>query len=49
MPSPFGSYILSHSKMLVNDVIKHLVGFYNNSFYYPDTDSLYIHKNTGLP
>ena len=44
MPSHFGSYILSHSKRLMNDVIKKIDGFYNNSIYYTDTDSLYIHK-----
>ena len=44
MPSHFGSFILSHSKRLMDDVIKQIDGFYNNSFYYTDTDSLYIHK-----
>ena len=44
MPSHFGSFILSHSKRLMNDVIKQIDGFYNNSIYYTDTDSLYIHK-----
>ena len=44
MPSHFGSFILSHSKRLMNDVIKQINGFYNNIFYYTDTDSLYIHK-----
>ena len=29
---------------MMNDVIKQLGGFYNNSIYYTDTDSLYIHK-----
>ena len=48
MPSYFGSYILSHSKGLVNDVIKQIGGFSDKSIYYTDTDSLYIHKNTGL-
>ena len=43
MPSHFGGYILSHSRRLVNDVIKQRGGFYNSSFYYTDTDSLYIH------
>ena len=43
-PSHFGSYILSHSKRLMNDVIEQVGGFYNNSIYYSDTDSLYIHK-----
>ena len=44
MPSHFGSYILSHSKRLMNSVIKQIDGFYNNNIYYTDTDSLYIHK-----
>ena len=44
MPSHFGSSILSHSKRLMNDVTKEMNGFYNNNFYYTDTDSLYIHK-----
>ena len=45
MPFHFGSFILSHSKRLMNAVIKQKGGFYNNSIYYTDTDSLYIHKN----
>ena len=32
-PSHFGSYISSHSKRLMNDVIRQIGGFYNNSFY----------------
>ena len=44
MPSHFGSYILSHSKSLMNDVLKQKVGFHNKSLYYTDTDSLYKHK-----
>ena len=43
-PSQFGSCILSHSKRLMNDVIQQIGGFYDNSIYYSDTDSLYIHK-----
>ena len=43
-PFQFGSYILSHSKRMMNDVIQQKVGFYNNSFYHTDTDSRYIHK-----
>ena len=31
MPWLSGSYILSHSKRLMNDVIKRIDGFYNNS------------------
>ena len=48
IPSLFGSYILSHSKRLMNEVINQIAGNFNNIFYYTDTDSLYIHKNTGL-
>ena len=44
MPSHFGSYILSHSKRLMNYVIEEIDGFYNNNIYYTDTDSLYKHK-----
>ena len=44
MPSHFGSYILSHSQRLMNDVIKQVGVFYNNSIYYTNTDSLDIHK-----
>ena len=44
MPFHLGSCILSHSKRLMKDVIKQIGGFYNNSIYYTDYDSLYIHK-----
>ena len=45
MPSHMGSYILSHSKRLMNEVIEHIDGFYKKNIYYSDTDSIYIHKN----
>ena len=48
VPFHFGSCILSHSKRLMNDVIKQIGGFYNDSIYYTNTNSLYIHKKTGL-
>ena len=44
MLSHFGSYILSQGKNLMNDVDKQNGGFYNNSIYFTDTDSLYMHK-----
>ena len=44
LPSHFGSYILSHSKRLMNDVFREKDVFYNNVIYYTDTDSGYIHK-----
>ena len=43
MPFQFVSYILSHSKKLMNEVCNQIGGFYNNT-YYTDIDSLYIHK-----
>ena len=45
MQSHFGSFILSHSRRLMNNVIKQIDGFINNNFYYTDTDSLYILEN----
>ena len=44
IPSHFGSYFLSHSKRLVNDVMEQICGFCIISVYYTDTNSLYIHK-----
>ena len=47
MPSHFGSNILSHSKRLMNNVIviNQIDGFFTNTIFYRDTDSLYMHKN----
>ena len=44
MPSHFGSSILSHSKRLMNDVIRQIDGFDTHRIFYGDTDSIYIHK-----
>ena len=44
MLSHFGSFILSHSKRLMNKVFHEIDGFYSNNIYYGDTDSVYIHK-----
>ena len=44
MPSHFGSYILSHSKRLMNNVFNEIDAFCNNVIYYTDTESGYIHK-----
>ena len=44
-PCHIGSFILSHSKRLMNDVILALDGFKNNKLHYGDTDSVYIHNN----
>ena len=44
MPSHFVSYILSHSKRLMNNVFSEIDAFYTNVIYYTDTDSGYFHK-----
>ena len=46
MLSHIGSFILSHSKRLLNKVFHEIDGFYSNNIYYGDTDSGYIHKKT---
>ena len=40
-----GSFILSHSKRLMNDVILALDGFKNKKIYYGCTDSIYTNNN----
>ena len=42
LPSQLGAFILSDSKRIMNKFIREINGFYNNSIYYGDTDSLYI-------
>ena len=44
LPSHSGAFILSNSKRIMNNFIREINGFYNNSIYYGDTDSLYIEK-----
>ena len=44
MPSHFGSYILSLSKRLMDEVFVQIGGFFIISIYYGDTDSVYIHN-----
>ena len=45
LPAVLGAFILSNSKRIMNNFIREINGFYNNSIYYGDTDSLYIEKN----
>ena len=45
LPAVLGAFILSNSKRNMNIFIREINGFYNNSIYYGDTDSLYIEKN----
>ena len=44
LPAVLGAFILNKSKRIMNNFIRELNGFYNNSRYYGDTDSLYIEK-----
>ena len=44
LPSHLGAFIVSNSKRILNNFIREINGFYNNSTYYGDTDSLYIEK-----
>ena len=44
LPAVSGAFILSNSKGIMNNFFRELNGFYNNSVYYEDTDSLYIEK-----
>ena len=43
-PAVLGAFILSNSKRIMNNFIREVIGFYNISIYYGDTDSLYIEK-----
>ena len=44
-PNQLGSFILSPSKILMNDVMFALDGFEIIKIYYEDTDSMYIHND----
>ena len=44
LPAVLGAFILSNSKRIMNNSIREINGFYNNSIYYGDTDSLHIEK-----
>ena len=48
LPAVLGAFNLSNSKRIMNNFIREINGFYNNSIYYGDTDSLYIEKNIGM-
>ena len=44
LPAVLGAFILSNTKRIMNKFIREINGFYNNSIYYGDTDSLYTEK-----
>ena len=45
LPAQLGAFILSNTKRNMNNYIREINGFYDNSIYYGDTHSLYIEKN----
>ena len=45
LPAVLGAFILSNIQRIMNNFIREINGFYYNSIYYGDTDSLYIKKN----
>ena len=40
LPSHLDSFLLSNSKRIMNNFFRKITGFYHNSIYYGDTDSL---------
>ncbi|ESP02769.1 hypothetical protein LOTGIDRAFT_156714 [Lottia gigantea] len=44
-PSHLGSFVLTHSKKIMNNIIHVINGFYKPEIYYTYTDSLYISSN----
>ena len=44
LPAVLGAFILANSKRIMDNFIREINGFFNNSIYYGDTDSLYIEK-----
>ena len=44
LPAVLGAFILGNRRRIRNNFIREINGFYNNSIYYGDTDSLYIEK-----
>ena len=45
LPSHLAAFILSISKRIMNNFIRQISGFYNNSIYYGDADRLYLEKS----
>ena len=44
LPSHHGAFILTISKRIMNNYIREKNGFFYNSIYYGDSDSLFIEK-----
>ena len=44
LPAQLGAFILNNSKRFMNNFVREINNFYNNSIYYGDTDSLYMER-----
>ena len=44
LPVVLGLLILNTSKLFMNNFLREINGFYNNSIYYGDTDSVYMEE-----
>ena len=44
LPSVLGAFIIRNSRRIMKKYIREIDGFYHNSIYYGDTDSMYIEK-----
>ena len=44
LPSHLGAFVLKNVKRIMNNFVREINGFYNNSIYYEDTISLYKDK-----
>ena len=44
LPAYLGSFILSNSKLNMNNFTREMNGFYNSKVFHTDTDSLYIER-----
>ena len=44
LPSHLRAFLLNNSKRITNNIIREINGFFNDSIYYGDTDSLHIEE-----
>ena len=44
LPAVLGTFVLVNSRVTMNKLVREINGFYKNSIYYGDTDSLYKEK-----
>ena len=46
LPSPLGAFLSRNGKRIMKKFMREVNGFYNNSIYYGDTDSLFIEEKS---